>query len=77
MDPGIGAGQFAWSYDAKIQLRDRQFSPKYYFQIIDLSVCLPIITALQFRCEISSHSPARLLMRSIGERFAHSEEMHD
>ena len=28
---------------------------KYYFQIIDLSICLPIITALQLRCEISSH----------------------
>jgi hypothetical protein len=50
--------------------------PAYYFCIIDLSVCLPIITALQLRCEISS------LSYTFGDeehrgRFANGEETHD
>jgi len=48
---------------------------KYYFHISDLSVCLPKITALQLRSEICSNSLTRLV-RSIGARFANSEETH-
>ncbi len=50
---------------------------KYYFHIIDLSVCFPIITPLQLRCEICSNSLTRMAMRSIGAEFANTEETHD